>query len=233
MPDESPMRRMELFLDARPHDEYFYTHHRRYLETWRRLHPLLDAGGVREVLELGMLSEVGRYMRDALGLRVGTVESDLRLPFPLPDACADLVLCLEVVEHLNDVHPPGTGLHDIALFRMSGARGMFAETRRILRPGGWLVLTTPNAGSIDVIGNALRRRHPYQYPPHVREYTPAEILDLAAEAGFAAAQATTFFAWNSRPDIDREALMAQLAALGFDMTERGDDAYFAFRAPPA
>ena len=54
---------------------------------------------------------------------------------------------------------------------------------------------------------------------------------MAAEAGFATERATTFFAWNPYPDVDRDARMAGLRTLGFDMADRGDDAFLVFRAP--
>jgi SAM-dependent methyltransferase len=224
-----PPQALARYLDQQGRtDEYFLTHRRRFEETWRLLHPLLPA--TVEVLELGQLSMIGAWLRDGCGLAVTTLESDLRYGFPLHGPCTDLILCLEVLEHLNDAHFPGTPIGEIATFTQSGAYNMFRECRRLLRPGGLLVVTTPNANSIDVIGNALRRRHPFQYPPHVREYAPAGVIAMAEACGFTCEAFATFFAWNSHPDIDRAGLMDQLAALGFDMSDRGDDAFFAFRA---
>jgi SAM-dependent methyltransferase len=130
-----------------------------------------------------------------------------RFSFDLPQQQFDLVLNLEVVEHLNEPLHPESHIDEIGMFQGAGAQNMFGECRRVLRDGGALCLTTPNASSIDVIGNVLMRR-----------------------TGFSLKTYRTFFAWNSRPDIDRDRLLRQLEILGFDMSDRGDDAAYLFVA---
>lgn len=55
---------------------------------------------------------------------------DLSRPLPWPDGTADFVYCSEVVEHLLE------------------PERLLSEIGRILRPGGWLLLTTPNEPNV-------------------------------------------------------------------------------------
>jgi glycosyltransferase involved in cell wall biosynthesis/SAM-dependent methyltransferase len=100
--------------------------------------------------------------------------------FPYADGYFATVLCCELVEHL-------------ALDPMH----MMCEVNRILRPGGHLVLTTPNLASLRAISAILQGYHPGLFPQyirpaadgsidprHSREYTPFEIRLLLADAGF-------------------------------------------------
>lgn len=94
--------------------------------------------------------------------------------FPFDDASFDGVLFCEVIEHLQ-MDP----LHALR------------EIRRVLRPGGWLILTTPNVARLV---NAVRLANgenlydPYSahgpYGRHNREYTVNELRALLTFAGF-------------------------------------------------
>lgn len=132
-----------------------------------------------------------------------TCEIDLfnaeRDPFPYPDEHFTTVLCCELIEHLafDPMH-------------------MMSEINRVLRPGGWLVLTTPNLASLRAIAAILQGYHPgffpaYLRPPepgatpeprHSREYTPKEIARLLLDAGFEVARLETGpFREAPRPEL--------------------------------
>jgi glycosyltransferase involved in cell wall biosynthesis/SAM-dependent methyltransferase len=100
--------------------------------------------------------------------------------FPYPAEYFATVLCCELVEHLS-VDP----MH------------MMIEVNRILRPGGHLVLTTPNLASLRAISAILQGYNPGMFPQYIRpdaegkidprhshEYTPFEVRLLLSDGGF-------------------------------------------------
>ena len=76
---------------------------------------------------------------------------------PLASASIDLVVSFETLEHVPD------------------ARAMVLEIRRVLKPGGRLVLSTPNRAF------GPPERHTTN-PYHLKEFTTDELHDLLAEA---------------------------------------------------
>ena len=79
---------------------------------------------------------------------------------PVRTASVDVVANLQVIEHLWD------------------QEGFLAECARVLRPGGRLIVTTPNR-----ITFSPGRDTPLN-PFHTRELAPAELAELLRDAGF-------------------------------------------------
>lgn len=105
--------------------------------------------------------------------------ADLRLwrdgePLPLEDGSVDAVWAGEVIEHVADV-----------------ARWL-SEVRRVLRPRGALLLTTPHHGPLTLLGLALSpRRFAEHFEPrsdHVRFFSPRTLRALLHDLGFDVAQ---------------------------------------------
>lgn len=109
-----------------------------------------------------------------------------RDPLPFEDGSQDGVMLCEVMEHFI-VDP---------LF-------CFHEINRILKKGGFFVVTTPNVASWFGVYQALRNMHPNRWPVyagagsnepnhiHAREYMVSEMVTLLEAAGFAIEVITT------------------------------------------
>jgi SAM-dependent methyltransferase len=120
----------------------------------------------------------GAALMDRLGLDVRRCDIE-RQSLPFEDAAFDLVLLCETLEHLR-VDPQ---------FALS-------EVNRVLRPGGLVLLTTPNLyaaqnllrfvlgrGFGDAVAEFSKLRS-LGHMGHVLEYTPREVCRFALEAGF-------------------------------------------------
>jgi glycosyltransferase involved in cell wall biosynthesis/SAM-dependent methyltransferase len=191
---------------------YLETHQTRLVKTLEMTPP---GGPCERVLEMGAYLQITPALRTRLGYgavrgcyygklgrtdhRVVTsaegerFECDIdhfdaeRDPFPYADGYFSTVLCCELIEHLFE-----DPMH------------LMAEVNRILKPGGHLLLTTPNVAALRGISAILQGYHPgffhaYIRPAdsgevdarHNREYTPREIHKLLENAGFEVARLET------------------------------------------
>jgi len=155
---------------------------------------ILDLGAVPPLLMLALRHEghsvtgldidpdrFGEAIREhGLDIRRCNIEQD---PFPFEDASFDAVICNEVLEHLrmNPVHT-------------------LREARRVLRPGGTLLLSSPNLRSMDGVWNLLVHGRSFAlahsvydeygklerlgHMGHVREYAPGDVRELLGRVGF-------------------------------------------------
>jgi SAM-dependent methyltransferase len=93
-------------------------------------------------------------------------------PIPYPDGSFDLIFAGEVIEHLVDTD------------------GFLQELHRCLRPGGHLILTTPNLASFENRIRILLGIYPIwvdyrlEGSGHVRAYTPPVLKKQLREHGF-------------------------------------------------
>ncbi|MBX9599483.1 MAG: glycosyltransferase [Bryobacteraceae bacterium] len=154
-----------------------------YLQITPALHTRLGYGEVRGCY-YGTLGESHRKAVTAESGEAFECVVDLfdaeRDRYPYPDAHFATVVCGELIEHLfaDPVH-------------------LMSEVNRILRPGGHLVLTTPNITSLRALSGILQGFHPMLFPAylrpradgetdarHNREYTPREMQALFESSGF-------------------------------------------------
>ncbi len=141
-------------------------------------------------------------------------------PFPYPAGHFSTVLCGELIEHLFE-----DPMH------------LMGEVNRILKPGGHLVLTTPNISALRGIAAILQGYHPgffhaYIKPGaegevdarHNREYTPREVKLLFENSGFEVLRLETGeFRDEPHPEFGWVRHLLQTYWLGTDL--RGDGIY--------
>lgn len=99
-------------------------------------------------------------------------------PLPFDAGSFDAVTLIELVEHLE----------------RSVTEALLAEALRVLRPGGKLLLTTPNyAGFWPILEKVVNARAPVTYEDqHITFFTPARLRTLLADGGFVRVRVSTF-----------------------------------------
>lgn len=89
---------------------------------------------------------------------------------PLPDGYADAVTAVEVIEHLEN------------------PRAFVRELARLVRPGGWVAVSTPNQLSLlSLLSLVVKRRFAHfqdaHYPAHLTALLEVDLRRIAAECG--------------------------------------------------
>jgi SAM-dependent methyltransferase len=99
-------------------------------------------------------------LAEAERLGIETHWADLDQPLPFANESFDAVVAGELLEHLRD------------------PRGVVAEARRVLRPGGVLVASVPNAYRLKNRLRFLLGREPDQDPTHLQMFSPGDVRAL-------------------------------------------------------
>ncbi|HEX2016525.1 MAG TPA: class I SAM-dependent methyltransferase [Solirubrobacteraceae bacterium] len=135
---------------------------------------ILDAGcgSGRNMVELAAFGQVTGVelapasVEVARGRGVGEVIAGSVVPLPLADSSFDLVVSLDVIEHLDD------------------DREALREFRRVTAPGGRLLITVPAYQWLWSMHDEVNH--------HRRRYTRRTLLSAAAEAGWRPLRTTHF-----------------------------------------
>jgi SAM-dependent methyltransferase len=185
-------------------NDYLRVHMNRFAESIGLLQPIIRPG--MRIVDLGSYGSLVPALRDLLGAtditltepfqeqKLASEDSflqnarngarypfhvdrfDIEGPFPYEDRRFDVVIFTEVLEHLSR-DPLQT----------------MSEINRITKPGGYLLLSTPNCASVRSVIRILRGGNPNIYPVYQRrpstdrhnhEYVPWEVRELVKLCGF-------------------------------------------------
>lgn len=184
---------------------YIATHIPRYMHSLRHMPNLRALSKKPKVLEIGtsfvfppvLLDHYGADMvdvtsfdlnspdvarsiaipRDWKGRSLNAFNIDMEsVPIPVESGFYDLVICFEVIEHLE-----------------RDPMFMVAEMNRVLRPGGLLYLSTPNSTSARNVEKILKGYAPHFHMKYSRdrslyrhniEYGPGQLLAMMQGGGF-------------------------------------------------
>ena len=125
----------------------------------------LELAGERGLTGLGLDVEPSNARACYAGGRPALV-ADLNRPLPFRDASLDGASLIEVIEHIV------------------AAEALVAELARVIRPGGWLVMTTPNVAHMTYRWRAVTGHEPKQEGYHFRFFVKKTLSRIFADAGF-------------------------------------------------
>lgn len=108
--------------------------------------------GTRESLNLGFTKDILNTIQEKRSNIKNLVIQDMTKS-NLPDASYDAVVCIEVIEHVEE--------DDVFVKNIS----------KVINTNGWAYFTTPN-------GDYIKNEGPNKNPDHVRHYTRAELKSL-------------------------------------------------------
>lgn len=181
--------------------EYFLNNHNRYLDTLQHLD--VNSSVNKKILDVGILPGHMGLTLQKLGFAVDGISFGKRVE----EICAHTLKKLRdrniTVIHMDiekDTLPCKDNTYDYIIFTdviehlSSNILGVMKELRRVLKPEGRLILSTPNVANIGNRIEILKGRNiywqMYQYyerdseDRHNREFTLAEVKDLLRRTGF-------------------------------------------------
>ena len=129
-------------------------------------------GQIHECMQTGSLTGADILPRpEALPESIRWVAGDLNSPLLLPDASFDTIISAEVIEHLEN------------------PRAVYREFFRLLRPGGNLIVTTPNQESLRSlaalgVGGHFVAFADSAYPAHITALLRKDFQRICLECRF-------------------------------------------------
>ena len=144
---------------------------------------------------------------------------DLREPFPVADNAFKFAICTEVLEHIKDQE---CDPKDRFLGRCR--QNLLKEIKRVIQPGGRILLSTPNSCALSNAHRLALGYTPLMYCLHQQEISPGHLRELVRVAGLEVVHFTTQDVWGrfNMSDAKAEAWIRFFIEQGYSLHERGD-----------
>lgn len=176
-----------------------------------------------KIFEAGGFSVFTSMLHKFVGnIDIVHADEDLRSLNSISHSSISNIICMEVIEHINDKNT----LHD---FVFDGVKKMLSSFWEILEPGGRIFLTTPNACGIFSLQKILLGKSPLLWCRHIREYSIPELLAMCEILGFEVESVHTEYVFTKGDDPTR--WFDLLAKQGYSLGNRGDDIFIILRKP--
>lgn len=173
--------------------KYVKEHHKdRFIKSFEWVYPLVNRNTNIKILEIGAPGFFTFLLKKFFPTTyIENISSDLRYPFQLKSEQYDLILKMEVIEHIKDQNEAR-----LAVVDFSGVNNSLSECYRVLKKDGLMVLTTPNVNSYRNIYRMLKQEPPWLFRGHFQEYSIKEISDFLEASNFEIEKQETINVWN-------------------------------------
>lgn len=203
----------------------------------RYVHSMLFAEAelkqAKVILEVGAPGAFTEGLRSMLpDLVIENSTADLRTVFTDKRDYYDLILNMEVIEHMKDLDVPEDWFHRDA-YVGDGLKNFVNTCYQCLKPGGKMFLTTPNLSSIGTLWRVMNCGNPFSYELHIRELSVSDLWKALTDAGFKIDRYTTMrcYEQNQVPPEKEARILGFLRELNLP-TDNRDEVQFVLASKP-
>lgn len=205
-------------------NSYYDTHKKRYETTIHIIEEYKLLKNDDRVLSFGPCELFKKFILDRFKVKIDETDCDLRYEIKNQEKY-DLVLCLEVIEHIKDRE--SSDVNCLSTFTGSGIKSLISESHRLLKDEGSLLLSTPNLHCYKTLYNWFYKEDLLTYSPHPRELSN-KYLSSELEKYYKNIKTLYRNSWNCHGTPDDFVSMAKdfMKNNNFDTDNRFEDNLF-------
>lgn len=208
-------------------NNYIRGHSLRYKKSIEYIKPYIKNG--MKILNVGgegtIIDEL--FSTFAKDITVENTKCDIRYNFITKHNKYDLIISLEVIEHLKD--RDSSYIPTLATQVNSGIWNFFINCNRLLDVNGLLFITTPNMNSYLSMLNLINYKNPNFFTPHPKEISKDEIYHFNKVCNFNIIKYNTFNVWNKQAEKSKIIIQINKLLKTIDpelIKDRGEDMFF-------